>query len=97
MEHFIEKSLLRAINRCSIYQVKEDNSFLYERGDSIILHWIPGLKKLYLHEGIYDSIKAKYKDVNDFELKYTLLSKIKDVYGFNLDTLEYMNDDFRKA
>jgi hypothetical protein len=92
----MEKILLQVINRCSIFRIEEDDSLLFEKVDVIVFHWIPKKNRLYINEGVVDSIRMKYPEYDEDDLREYLKNQIGITLGFSVDELLYMNDDFNK-
>lgn len=92
----MEKRLLQVINRCSVFHIEDDGSLLFEKVDVIVFHWIPKKNRLYINEGIIDSIKLHYPDHTTEELNHFLVTQIRETLGFDVAELLYMNDDFKK-
>lgn len=92
----MKEKLLQVINRCSIF-CTPDNTLLFEKGDVIVIHWIPSKKKMYLNDGFVKSLKAQHTTgFTDNEFNHLLKNSIIEAYGLSVEELIYMNDDFSK-
>lgn len=90
----MKKDFLNTLNRCSIFWVESDDSWIFEKVDTLILHWIPSKSKMYINSGLVNSIKAKNTELGPEGLQQLLKNEIKEALGFNVIVLEQMNDDY---
>lgn len=90
----MKKDFLSILNRCCIYWVESDNSLIFEKVDTLILHWIPSKSKMYINSGIFNSIKARNAGLEPAALTQLIKDNLKESVGFDVVVLELMNDDY---
>jgi hypothetical protein len=77
-----------------MYWVESNDSWIFEKIDTLIMHWIPSNSKMYINSGLISSIKSKNPELNPNELVQLIKNEIKEVLGFDVLVLEQMNDDY---